>query len=87
MTIRTNDETDLSVCVLSESLCSSFKSLTAQLDSDCCHIWDFLHLLVMFYQLPDVSNYSITTDSKQRLIHVDVEMLNGHFAIARADLF
>lgn len=68
-----------------QRLCSSQKVslLTAQFSS-VGHIWDFLCLLVMFYQLLDVSNYFITADSKQRLIHVDFEWL---FAITRVDLF
>lgn len=48
------------------------------------HIWDFLCLLVMFYQLLDVSNDFITAESKQRLIHAISEWL---FAITRLDLF
>lgn len=48
------------------------------------HIWDFLCLLVMFYQLLDVSNDFITAESKQHLIHAISEWL---FAITWLDLF
>lgn len=43
------------------------------MDSGDCHIWDFLCLLVMFYQLLHVSNDFISYDSRRCLIHVEAE--------------